>query len=138
MYVFNGGVHHATRATGDGIERRFKERSEDGWRDFAPVELRCADEELAEVVRNWGYVAFGCIVEQPAVRVGECAKLRFEINIAFIERRVQYFKQLLQSLPQKRCGGVLHEATEAVFREDVGVLGVEAEHKSHAKAVQRG
>ena len=56
VYVFNGGVHHAARAAGDGVERRFKERTENGWGYVAPVELRRADEELAEVVRNRGNV----------------------------------------------------------------------------------
>ena len=59
--VFDRRIDHAARAARFWIERRFKERAEDGRRDVAPVELRRADKELADVVGDgWDVVGREC------------------------------------------------------------------------------
>ena len=130
------GVVHAARPPGLGIQRALKDSTEDGGRDFAPVEVKCGilQKRLAQFVSELWYLYR--LSKQASVSVRKCFQVVRQVAAPLVLWSVQHLKEPDKCITQ--VSGFITDQVimELVTPEDAGILGVEAEHDAHTEDVE--
>ena len=133
------GVVHTAASTGLRIQRALEDGSEDGGRNLAPVEVErgILEQQLADGVRHAGYLNL-LVGKQPAIGIGECQQVLPQIRVTLLHGRIHHFEQPYQRIAQFLCRVVVQEVMEHVVSpEDACILGIETEHQTDTKDVER-
>ena len=136
--VFLGGVMGTLGASLGGFHHGLKECAENGGRDCRPVEPTGVEQHRTHLrveIRNRQPYR-----EQVAVDIGEAGKVFIELGLAPVHGRIQHLKQSCE--PAAEVGAIfpgpgLQQIQEDVaWFEDAGVIGEQAEHRTHQKHFQ--
>ena len=129
MDIFNRSIMHAAGSTRYGVERRFKESTEDRRADAAPIELRVVGGVEQEVMRNFAVDGrdIGSIAEKITVDVRELFQLRAEILIATVDGLIEDREEIDQG--GAAVVGSTEVVGELILIEYKRVLRIKTEHQ---------
>ena len=137
VYVFDRGIVHAARPTGDSIEGALKHATKDGGRNLRPVEVeRCMlQQHLPHLLGKRRHVDL--LGKEPAIGVREGGQVGTQILAATLDRGVERVENAQQGVAH--VGGLILVkivVKHVVPPKNAGILGIEAEHQSHAQNVE--
>ena len=100
MNILNTGVMHAPFAPGFRIQCAFKNRSENSRADGTPVKSSghiVTDDVEDFFCNSWNFYSF--IGKKAAIHIRKSSQIFPEVRISVFLLRIQYFKQLNQTIP---------------------------------------
>ena len=137
MNILDAGVVHPSGTPCLGVERAFKDGSEDGRADSRPVESEAhpVQQQVSDLLREPRNLDLAS--EKPPVHIRERGEVLRHVGIPVLRLRVQGLEEFYQGRPDVLCPERREVAVECVrSSEHPRVFRIEAEHQSDAQLVE--